>query len=80
MAASASARMILDARGSFCPGPLMELIRGIKQAKVGEELEVWSSDAGSRKDIPFWIQKSGHQLVGVVEEKGYARFIIKKLK
>jgi tRNA 2-thiouridine synthesizing protein A len=80
MAASASQRMILDARGSFCPGPLMELIRGIKQAKVGEELEVWSSDAGSKKDIPFWIQKAGHQLLGVVEESGYTRFIVKKLK
>ena len=80
MAAPTSERMILDARGSFCPGPLMELIRGIKQAKVGEELEVWSSDAGSRKDIPFWIQKAGHQLLGVVEESGYARFIVKKLK
>lgn len=80
MAASASPRMILDARGSFCPGPLMELIRGIKQAKVGEELEVWSSDAGSKKDIPFWIQKAGHQLLGVVEEPGYARFIVKKMK
>ncbi len=80
MAAAASQRMILDARGSFCPGPLMELIRGIKQAKVGEELEVWSSDQGSKKDIPFWIQKAGHQLVDVVEEPGYARFIVKKLR
>ncbi len=78
--AAASPRMILDARGSFCPGPLMELIRGIKQAKVGEELEVWSSDAGSKKDIPFWIQKAGHQLLGVVDEAGYSRFIVKKLR
>ncbi len=80
MAVSAEQRMVLDARGSFCPGPLMELIRGIKQSKVGEVLEVWSSDQGSRKDIPFWIQKAGHQLVEVVEEPGYARFIIKKLR
>ena len=80
MAAASPQRTVLDARGSFCPGPLMELIRGIKQAKVGEELEVWSSDAGSKKDIPFWIQKAGHQLLGVVEEQGYARFIVKKLK
>lgn len=80
MAAASPQRNILDARGSFCPGPLMELIRGIKQAKVGEELEVWSSDAGSKKDIPFWIQKAGHQLLGVVEEQGYSRFIVKKLK
>ena len=80
MAAEATQRTILDARGSFCPGPLMELIRGIKQAKVGEEIEVWSSDAGSKRDIPFWVQKAGHQLLGVFEEPGYVRFVIKKLK
>ena len=80
MAASASQRIVLDARGSYCPGPLMELIRGIRQAKVGEELEVWSSDQGSKRDIPFWVQKAGHQLIAVVEEQGYARFIVKKLK
>ena len=80
MAVSTEERIILDVRGSFCPGPLMELIRGIKQATVGETIEVWSSDQGSRKDIPFWIQKAGHQLLGVVEEQGYARFIVKKLK
>ena len=80
MAAPTKERTILDARGSFCPGPLMELIRGIRQANVGEELEVWSSDQGSRKDIPFWVQKAGHQLLGVVEEQGYARFIVKKTK
>ncbi len=80
MAVSTEQRIVLDARGSFCPGPLMELIRGIKQAKVGETIEVWSSDQGSRKDIPFWIQKAGHQLVEVVDETGYARFVVKKLR
>jgi tRNA 2-thiouridine synthesizing protein A len=73
-------KMVLDARGSFCPGPLMELIRGIRQAKVGELVEVWSSDSGSRRDIPFWVQKAGHQMVGVYEEAGYARFLVKKVK
>jgi tRNA 2-thiouridine synthesizing protein A len=73
-------KMVLDARGSFCPGPLMELIRGIRQAKVGELVEVWSSDSGSRSDIPFWVQKAGHQMVGIYEEAGYARFLIKKVK
>jgi len=58
----------------------MELIRGIRQAKVGELIEVWSSDSGSRSDIPFWVQKAGHQMVGIYEEAGYARFLIKKVK
>ena len=31
---------MIDARGSFCPGPLMELIRGIRESAVGDVLEV----------------------------------------
>jgi len=77
MSATAN-RITIDARGSFCPGPLMELIRGIKQAKVGEEIEVWSSDQGSRKDIPYWVQKAGHTLVALLDEPGYTRFVVKK--
>ncbi len=42
----------IDARGSFCPGPLMELIRGMKALPVGGVLAVLSSDPGSAKDIP----------------------------
>jgi len=35
-------RRVIDARGSFCPGPLMELIGWMKLAQVGDELEVLS--------------------------------------
>ena len=80
MAVVTEERIVIDARGSFCPGPLMELIRGIRQAKVGETIEVWSSDQGSRRDIPFWIQKAGHQLLEIIDETGYARFVVKKLR
>jgi TusA-related sulfurtransferase len=76
--ATAAGRTVIDARGSFCPGPLMELIRGIRQARVGEEVEVYSSDQGSRRDIPFWVAKAGHELLGVFDEPGYARFVIRK--
>jgi TusA-related sulfurtransferase len=34
----------IDARGSHCPGPLMELIRGLKSAHEGEVIAVISSD------------------------------------
>lgn len=80
MAVAMQERIVLDARGSYCPGPLMELIRGIREARVGDLIEVWSSDQGSRKDIPFWVQKAGHELLEVRDEPGYARFVVKKLK
>jgi tRNA 2-thiouridine synthesizing protein A len=54
---------VIDARGSFCPGPLMELIRSIKLAEVGDEFELLSTDKGSAADIPEWVNKVGHELL-----------------
>ena len=39
---------VVDARGSFCPGPLMELIRSIRESQVGDVIAVYSSDTGSK--------------------------------
>ena len=55
-----SNRKIVDAKNTFCPWPLMELIASMKQAEVGYELEVLSTDEGSANDIPEWIKKVGH--------------------
>jgi TusA-related sulfurtransferase len=68
----------IDARGSYCPGPLMELIRGIREGQVGEVLAVWSTDAGSRIDIPMWVEKAGHRLVGIETRDGYDEIIVEK--
>jgi TusA-related sulfurtransferase len=69
----------IDARGSFCPGPLMELIRAIRESAVGTVIAVRSSDRGSRIDIPKWIEKAGHRLVGVNEADGYDEIVVEKL-
>lgn len=70
----------IDARGSFCPGPLMELIRAIREAEVGDVLAVYSSDKGSKVDIPKWIEKAGHRLIGVFDRDGYDEIIVEKLR
>ena len=71
-------RMVVDARGSWCPGPLMELVRVIKEEPVGTEFELLSSDEGSRKDVPMWLTKAGHTLLEVRNETGYDRYVIRK--
>ncbi len=73
-------RKLIDARGSFCPGPLMELIAAMKMAQVGDELEVLSSDKGSANDIPEWIRKVGHEFLGTSEEAGVWHITVKKVK
>jgi tRNA 2-thiouridine synthesizing protein A len=77
--ATQAARTI-DARGSFCPGPLMELIRAIRESQVGDVLAVLSSDAGSRSDIPKWVAKAGHRLIGVTARGGYDEIVVEKMR
>jgi len=68
----------IDARGSYCPGPLMELIRAIREGQIGDVLEVRSSDKGSRADIPKWIEKAGHRLISVTARDGYDEIVVEK--
>ena len=68
----------IDARGSYCPGPLMELIKGVKEAKIGEVMAVYSSDTGSKRDIPLWVNKAKHDLISIIEHDGFAEFVIRK--
>ena len=70
----------IDARGMACPGPLLNLIGAIRQGQIGDIIEVISSDAGSRTDIPAWVAKAKHELVTVVEDDGFARFIVRKAR
>ena len=70
----------VDARGSYCPGPLMELIRAIRESQVGDVIAVYSSDKGSRTDIPKWIEKAGHRLVSLETRDGYDEIVVEKLR
>ena len=68
----------VDARGSFCPGPLMELIRAIRESQVGDVIAVYSSDKGSKTDIPKWVEKAGHRLVSLEARDGYDAIVVEK--
>ena len=70
----------VDARGSFCPGPLMELIRAIRESQVGDVIAVYSTDKGSKTDIPKWIEKAGHRLVALDVRDGYDEIVVEKLR
>jgi TusA-related sulfurtransferase len=73
-------RIIVDARGSFCPGPLMELIGRLKLVPIGTELEVLSTDQGSSNDIPHWLAKVGHQHLETHVDAGVWHIAVKKMK
>ena len=71
---------VVDARGSACPGPLLEAKKGIGKVKIGEVLEVLSNDAGTKGDIPVWAKKVGHECLGHLSADGYDRIFVVRRK
>jgi len=75
------ADVTVDARGTACPGPLLEAKRAMaKVPKNGGILEVLSSDEGTNDDIPLWAKKVQHEFLGTIEDAGYWRIFVKRGK
>ena len=60
----------VNARGSICPAPLLELIRVVRAAQVWSVVSVPASDPGSTKDIPAWIEQAGQEYLGTYAMDG----------
>ncbi len=78
--ATLTADKIIDARGTACPGPLLEAKKGIGAVKVGQVIEIKSNDKGSRKDIAAWAGKVGHEFLGIIEAEGHDRLLVRRKK
>jgi tRNA 2-thiouridine synthesizing protein A len=68
----------VDARGTACPGPLLEAKKAIGTIGADDIMEVLSADEGTKVDIPKWCTKQGHEYLGTIEESGYFRIFLKK--
>ena len=57
----------------------MELIRAIREAQVGDvHRRLVSPTRASKIDIPKWVEKAGHRLVGVDTRDGYDEIVVEK--
>lgn len=70
----------LDCFGLLCPMPIIQASQKIKEMKKGEILEVTSTDAGIKEDMPAWCRQTGQEFLGSREEDGAIIVYIKKLK
>lgn len=71
---------VVDARGSACPGPLLEAKKAIGTVSIDKTIEVLSGDASTKNDLPRWASKVGHDFLGAIEEEGYDRMFITRKK
>jgi tRNA 2-thiouridine synthesizing protein A len=78
--AEVKAAKVVDARGTSCPGPLLDTKIAITTVPVGAIVETMSSDEGSKADIPLWAKATGQEFLGAVSEAGYDRIFVRRLK
>lgn len=71
---------VVDARGTSCPGPILAAKKSIVEVPVGQVMEVLASDAGTKKDLPAWCKKTGHEFLGMFEDAGDIKLYIKRTK
>lgn len=71
---------LVDARGTACPGPLLEAKRAIADCPMGSVMEVQSSDDGTIIDIQRWCKKMGHEYLGDREDDGFWSVYLRRAK
>jgi tRNA 2-thiouridine synthesizing protein A len=68
----------LDASGLLCPEPVMMLHRVVREAVVGDVIEVITTDPSTLRDIPKFCHFLGHELLEQTQTEKSFSFYIKK--
>lgn len=68
----------LDARGLYCPEPVMMLHNRINDVAPGRILRVIATDPSTTRDIPRFCQFLGHELVSEAEQNGEFVYLIRR--
>ncbi|TRO51994.1 sulfurtransferase TusA family protein [Candidatus Bathyarchaeota archaeon] len=69
--------VLLDAKGMYCPMPIVKLKKATKTMESGQVLKLVATDPGSTRDVPAWANKTGAEILESSEENGEYTFIIK---
>ena len=68
----------LDTLGLFCPVPVWETAKKIRDMGPGQVIEVLSDDDGIEEDIPVWCARTGNVLLALTHEGDVYRALIRK--
>ncbi|NQT31728.1 MAG: sulfurtransferase TusA family protein [Deltaproteobacteria bacterium] len=70
----------LDCVGLYCPMPIYQTAKKIKELKPGQVLEVLADDKGIKEDMPAWCRITGNEMLGIEEEHGEYKAYVRKAK
>lgn len=69
----------LDARGLFCPEPVMLLHNLMRDIALGEVIEVWATDPSTLRDFVKFCTFLEQELMLSEEQDGQYHFLIRKV-
>ena len=69
-----------DASGLRCPMPILQTKKQMKTIEIGEILKVIATDIGTKKDFPAFAERTGNEIVELVEEGDKLIWYIKRTK
>ena len=68
----------LDARGLYCPEPVMLLHNKIRDIPAGTLLRLTATDPSTQRDVPKFCLFLGHELVSSTDDAGEYVYLIQK--
>ena len=71
-------RMVVDACGLQCPGPILRLRERVSTLKVGECIEIMATDSAFTRDVEAWCCSTGNRLVATSCDKGIYRAVVQR--
>jgi tRNA 2-thiouridine synthesizing protein A len=75
-----NASKVLDLKGLPCPMPVVKISQEIGSVKVGEVIEVHTTDPGSLSDFPAWAKTTGNEVLETRQGEGVIQIFVKRLK
>ncbi|MFQ5743271.1 MAG: sulfurtransferase TusA family protein [Acidobacteriota bacterium] len=76
--ASLQPEVVVDARGTFCPEPVIRTQNRMRDMQRGQILQLWADDAGVEIDIPAWCISTGNDFLGMIKEPRVYQLYVRK--
>jgi TusA-related sulfurtransferase len=78
MSAAITGQKTVDATGLVCPMPTIRLGQAIRRVAVGEVVEMWTDDPGSKQNMDAWCKNTGHELCGQALEGTVFKYWVRR--
>jgi TusA-related sulfurtransferase len=70
--------IIIDARGLFCPVPIIKVAEAVRNIDSGAVVEIQSDDAAILHDMPAWCKSTGNTIQSMKQEGDVYTYYIRK--